>query len=60
MDGGLPVLDPVANYEKIKRIGEGTYGVVCKCQHEAPSFGSLSVSGTLSTTGLQTICLPHR
>ena len=30
MDGNLPVLDPVANYEKIKRIGEGTYGVVCK------------------------------
>ena len=25
----LPVRDPVTNYEKIKRIGEGTYGVVC-------------------------------
>lgn len=34
MDGSLPVLDPVANYEKIKRIGEGTYGVVCKYQHK--------------------------
>ena len=28
----LPVLDPVTAYEKIKRIGEGTYGVVC--EHE--------------------------
>jgi len=26
----LPVRDPVTNYEKIKRIGEGTYGVVCE------------------------------
>ena len=25
----LPVLAAVADYEKIKRIGEGTYGVVC-------------------------------
>ena len=25
----LPVLAPVVEYEKIKRIGEGTYGVVC-------------------------------
>ena len=40
----LPVLDSVSNYEKIQRIGEGTYGVVCKppsspiaehCQHPA-------------------------
>jgi hypothetical protein len=30
MEGTLPVRDPVANYEKIKRIGEGTYGVVCE------------------------------
>lgn len=30
MENNLPVRDPVANYEKIKRIGEGTYGVVCK------------------------------
>lgn len=28
--GSLPVRDPVTNYEKIKRIGEGTYGVVCE------------------------------
>ena len=26
----LPVRDSVSNYEKISRIGEGTYGVVCK------------------------------
>lgn len=26
----LPVLYPVTDYEKIKRVGEGTYGVVCK------------------------------
>lgn len=26
----LPVLDPVSDYEKICRIGEGTYGVVCE------------------------------
>ena len=26
----LPVRDAVSNYEKISRIGEGTYGVVCK------------------------------
>lgn len=26
----LPVVNPVVNYEKIKRIGEGTYGVVCE------------------------------
>lgn len=27
----LPVKDSVSNYEKISRIGEGTYGVVCEC-----------------------------
>mmetsp|Transcript_7097 Transcript_7097/g.20029 ORF Transcript_7097/g.20029 Transcript_7097/m.20029 type:complete len:150 (+) Transcript_7097:70-519(+) len=27
---GLPVFNPVYNYEKINRIGEGTYGVVCE------------------------------
>ena len=26
----LPVFDDVQDYEKIQRIGEGTYGVVCK------------------------------
>lgn len=26
----LPVLNPVTDYQKIKRVGEGTYGVVCK------------------------------
>ena len=26
----LPVKDSVGNYEKISRIGEGTYGVVCE------------------------------
>ncbi|KAF8066222.1 cdk10 [Scenedesmus sp. PABB004] len=35
-DGGggpLPVLDPVQEYEKLHRIGEGTYGVVYKARH---------------------------
>lgn len=27
----LPVLDDVQDYDKIQRIGEGTYGVVCEC-----------------------------
>ena len=27
----LPVVDAVTDFEKIKRIGEGTYGVCCKC-----------------------------
>ena len=31
----LPVRDSVSNYEKISRIGEGTYGVVCKTTSEA-------------------------
>lgn len=26
----LPVFDSVAAYEKLHRIGEGTYGVVCE------------------------------
>lgn len=26
----LPVLDSVTDYEKIERIGEGTFGVVCE------------------------------
>jgi hypothetical protein len=29
-DAELPVLDPVSDYEKIKRIGEGTFGIVCE------------------------------
>jgi hypothetical protein len=29
-EASLPVLDPVADYEKIKRIGEGTFGIVCE------------------------------
>ena len=28
----LPVLDSVQEYEKLHRIGEGTYGVVCELQ----------------------------
>lgn len=27
----LPVYDSVSAYEKLHRIGEGTYGVVCEC-----------------------------
>lgn len=26
----LPVTNPVTDYEKLHRIGEGTYGVVCE------------------------------
>lgn len=33
----LPVLHPVTDYEKIKRVGEGTYGVVCKLGGELQS-----------------------
>lgn len=29
-DPPLPVLDAVSDYEKIKRIGEGTFGIVCE------------------------------
>lgn len=29
-DPVLPVLDAVSDYEKIKRIGEGTFGIVCE------------------------------
>ncbi len=29
-DAALPIVDSVHNYEKIHRIGEGTYGVVCE------------------------------
>ena len=32
-NAGLPVIDSVSNYEKLKRIGEGTYGVVCESVH---------------------------
>ncbi|PSC68206.1 cyclin-dependent kinase G-2-like isoform X1 [Micractinium conductrix] len=31
-DETLPVVDPVGEYEKIKRIGEGTFGVVYKAK----------------------------
>lgn len=32
----LPVLNPVTQYEKVHRIGEGTYGVVCECKPPCP------------------------
>ncbi len=37
----LPIFDDVQDYEKIQRIGEGTYGVVCKlhtAQHPRARF----------------------
>ena len=34
----LPVRDSVSNYEKISRIGEGTYGVVCKTTSQSLLF----------------------
>lgn len=30
----LPVVDAVSDYEKLHRIGEGTYGVVCESRVE--------------------------
>lgn len=32
----LPVVDSVSNYEKLQRIGEGTYGVVCESLSAVP------------------------
>ena len=29
----LPVIDAVTDYEKIERIGEGTFGIVCAWRH---------------------------
>lgn len=37
----LPVVDSVGEYEKIKRIGQGTYGVVCERAHCATLPSSL-------------------
>ena len=34
----LPVLDPVTDYEKIERAGEGTYGVVCRSRYKFFSY----------------------
>lgn len=39
---GLPVLNSVTDFEKIKRVGEGTYGVVCKCGNAIYSFRTTS------------------
>lgn len=44
-DQVLPILNPVTEYEKIKRVGEGTYGVVC----EYVSQQSLYAKGHVST-----------
>ena len=37
-ESALPVLHPVTDFEKIKRVGEGTYGVVCEAVIEANCF----------------------
>ena len=51
-DSDLPVLDSVLNYEKINRIGEGTYGVVC----ESPSTAAAGAS-VMTTADRHESCL---
>ncbi len=43
----LPVIDSVHNYEKIHRIGEGTYGVVCECRHQHRSGCTLAAASVV-------------
>lgn len=54
-DETLPVVDPVGEYEKIKRIGEGTFGVVCERAGQGAPVGCLARAHVLSTW-----CCPHQ
>ncbi len=49
-DQPLPVLNPVTEYEKIRRVGEGTYGVVCTFTMIA-SWPALASVHTITYTG---------
>ena len=44
-----PVIDSVTNYEKLHRIGEGTYGVVCRSRGSGRHPGG---QGGPASTGL--------
>lgn len=43
----LPVLDSVLEYEKLHRIGEGTYGVVYKGKHVHELFKPVKPSNSI-------------
>ena len=43
----LPVLESVSKYEKLQRIGEGTYGVVCECPRQAAQLSACCTSEDL-------------
>ncbi len=43
----LPVVDTVTDYEKIERIGEGTFGIVCTSltiNHQAQTLSNLTIN----------------
>lgn len=48
----LPVLAPVTDYEKLHRIGEGTYGVVCE-----PHYCTLVVAVAAATACALCMCM---